>query len=152
MFKIWGENCLFPRANEERKQKRGAEFDVLSAVLNLHGNRCSTDTCRRFLASSVFCSCHIRTEEHVLTAVHASQVRCCGWLQPWLEILPDILFTNQAQYTQYVFDNSNSHSGAHVNTHEVAQSSATTSSVKVHMGELRQNPDRTTGTGVGRAE
>ena len=55
------------------------------------------------------------------TGFHASHVRCCGWLQPRLEILPDILFTNQAQYNQYVTDNSNSHAGAHVNTHEVAQ-------------------------------
>ena len=44
-----------------------------------------------------------------LTGVHANQVQCCGWLQPWLEILPDILFSNQAQYTPYVIHNSNSH-------------------------------------------
>jgi hypothetical protein len=43
------------------------------------------------------------------------------WLQPRLEILPDILFTNQAQNTQYVIGNSNSHAGAHVNTHQVSQ-------------------------------
>jgi len=39
--------------NEEREKEKSGGFDVLSAVQNLHGKRCSTHMCRGFLHCNV---------------------------------------------------------------------------------------------------
>jgi hypothetical protein len=78
-------------------------------------------TCAGEFWTAVFLFMSHSTSRTHLTRVHASQVQCCGWLQPWLEVQPDILFTNQAQYTKRVIGNNNSHASPLVNTHEVAQ-------------------------------
>jgi len=49
---------------------------------------------------------------------HANHIWFCEWFQPWLQFMPDILFTDEAQFTQ---DGNASTRNSHILPHENPQ-------------------------------
>jgi hypothetical protein len=72
-----------------------------------------------------FCIIVVSTRYHLqrvqpLPVDHANRVWFCESLQPWLQILPDILFMDEAQFSRNNITNTtNSHSWTQENPHEV---------------------------------
>jgi hypothetical protein len=61
-------------------------------------------------------------ECNLLLGDHVNRVQLCECLQPWLNILHDILLMDEAQFTQDGITNTrNLHSWAHKNPHEVEE-------------------------------
>jgi hypothetical protein len=64
----------------------------------------------------------LKTLQHIVMGGHANCVQLCEWLQPWPQILPDVLFMDEDQFSQTSITNTwNSLSWAQENPHKVAQ-------------------------------
>jgi hypothetical protein len=63
-----------------------------------------------------------KTVQHLILGDHGNYVQFCEWLQPWLQILPYVLFTDEAQFSQNSITSTlNLLSWAQKNPHKVAQ-------------------------------
>jgi hypothetical protein len=60
---------------------------------------CITDTGVENFAHDGLYPYYLQRVQHLLPCDHANRVQFCEWLQPWLHIVHDILFTDEAEFT-----------------------------------------------------
>jgi hypothetical protein len=124
----WRETGSCPRANREHvKQRR--DGNVLDTV-----QRSPTwSVCRilritgvpptqvwRILHSDSLYPYHLQRFQHLLPWDYAPHVVFCEWLQSNLDLLPHILFTDEATFTRDSINNTrNSHTWAHQNPRSI---------------------------------
>lgn len=109
-LKPYTEFCgYFPWANGKCEQQWCGEVDVLATVQqgpNTGIHRISRLTgltqkqVWRILHRDGFCLYQLQRIQQLLPGDHTSFLWICERLQPCLQILPDILFTDEAEFTQ----------------------------------------------------
>lgn len=130
VFQCWRETGSCPRPRIERQRDYHQQADI---VLNAVERSPSTSIRRisrmtgvrqtqvwRILHHDGLYPYHTQRVQHLLPDDSAHRVRYCQWLQNNLEVIPRILFTDEAQFTRDGINNTrNSHTWAHQNPHNV---------------------------------
>jgi hypothetical protein len=120
-----------PRGNAEREQQRCGEAGVLDTVQRNPQSgvrRMSMMTgvalaqVWRILHTDGFYPHHLQRIQHLLLEGHTPCVHCFEWLQAYLDVLTDIFFNEEAQFTLGIINSTrNSHSLAHKKSSEAAE-------------------------------
>lgn len=107
VYRTLRETFSFSWGNAEHEQQSCGEDSVLDAVQwsprsSVHSISMMTVTLTqvwRILHIDGICLYRLERVQHLLLEDHAPHVQCCEWLQAHLNIVLDILFMDEAQYT-----------------------------------------------------
>jgi hypothetical protein len=121
----------FPQGSAERQQQLRVEDGVLDGVhqsthLNMYRilttNGVILTQTWSILHTGGFCVYHLQRLQHLLPEDHALRVWYYERLQAHLDVLPDVLFTDEAQFTRDCINSTQiSHSTAHGNPQKMAE-------------------------------